>query len=124
MIQCGFELLAAAAGPSPVDRRKAGSKYTVFVDAKGTSLAMPYAAANVSDDCQIVSAAVRFAVIGDKPGRPRLNLTTLYAAAEYDSEGTRDILRILGITPFIRRLEPPCLRRHLLQNLQQHRIIK
>ena len=85
---------------------------------------MTYAAANVSDDCQIVSTVVKFAVIGDKSGRRSLNQTTLNASAGYDSEGTRDILRILGITPFIRRLEPPCPRRHLLRNPQQHRIIK
>ena len=58
----------------------------------------------------------RFAVIGDKPGRPRLNLTTLYAAAGYDSEGTRDILSIFGITPFIRRLALAAISFRILNN--------
>ena len=91
----------------PVDRRKPGVKQTVLVDAKGTPLVMQSAAANVSDHCQILSTVVRFPTIKGKPGRPRLHPTTLYADAGYDSEGTRDILRILGITPLIRRRKEP-----------------
>ena len=94
-------------GPSPVDRRKPGVKQTVLVDAKGTPLVMQSAAANVSDHCQILSTVVKYPAIGGKPGRPRLHPTTLYADAGYDSEGTRDLLRILGITPLIRRCKEP-----------------
>jgi hypothetical protein len=45
-----------------------------------------------------------------------LNLTTLYAAAGYDSEGTRDILSIFGITPFIRRLALAAISFRILNN--------
>lgn len=100
-------LQVASGGPSPVDRRKPGTKQTVLVDAKGTPLVMQSAAANVSDHCQILSTVVKYPAIGGKPGRPRLHPTTLYADAGYDSEGTRDILRILGITPLIRRRNEP-----------------
>jgi transposase len=94
-------------GPSPVDRRKPGTKLTVLVDARGTPLVMQSAAANVSDHCQILSTVVSFPAIGGKPGRPRLHPVTLYADAGYDSEGTRDILRLLGIIPMIRRRKEP-----------------
>ena len=47
-------------GPSPVDRRKPGTKLTVLVDARGTPLVMQSAAANVSDHCQILSVAEVF----------------------------------------------------------------
>jgi ribulose 1,5-bisphosphate carboxylase large subunit-like protein len=40
--------------PSPVDRRKPGTKYTVLVDARGILLKMQTAAANVSDYRQIL----------------------------------------------------------------------
>lgn len=94
-------------GPSPVDRRKLGTKYTVLVDALGTPLAMQTAAANLSDHRQILSTVIRFPRIGGTRGRPREHPETLYADAGYDSGATREVLLWLGITPIIRRRGTP-----------------
>ena len=94
-------------GPSPVDRRKPGTKYTVLVDAHGTPLAMQSAAANVSDHRQILSTVVRYPLIGGTPGRPRNHPTKLYADAGYDSNATRELLMVMGIEPIIRRRNTP-----------------
>ena len=94
-------------GPSPVDRRKPGTKYTVLVDARGTPLAMQTAAANVSDHRQILSTVVRYPLIGGTPGRPRNHPTKLYADAGYDSNATRELLMVMGIDPVIRRRNTP-----------------
>lgn len=90
-------------GPSPVDRRKLGTKHTVLVDAGGTPLALQSVAANVSDHRQILSTAILFPVLGGTRGRPRKHPQVLLADAGYDSDGTRTILRVLGIEPQIRR---------------------
>lgn len=94
-------------GPSPVDRRKPGTKYTVLVDARGTPLAMQTAAANVSDHRQILSTVVLYPLIGGTPGRPRNHPTKLYADAGYDSNATRELLMVMGIEPVIRRRNTP-----------------
>lgn len=90
-------------GPSPVDRRKLGTKYTLLVEARGVQLAVQAVAANVSDHCQILSTVIRFPEIRGTPGRPRRHPQTLLADAGYDSDGTRAVLRMLGIKPLIRR---------------------
>ncbi len=94
-------------GPSPVDRRKPGTKYTVLVDARGTPLAMQTAAANVSDHRQILSTVVRYPQIGGTRGRPRNHPAKLYADAGYDSNATRELLLVMGIEPIIRRRSTP-----------------
>ena len=90
-------------GPSPVDRRKKGTKYTLLVDRHGVPLVMRSAPANMSDHRQILSTTVAFPQVGGKPGRPKTHPDKLYADAGYDSDTTRCILRWLGITPFIRK---------------------
>jgi transposase len=90
-------------GLNPVDRRKPGTKYTVLVDASGTPLAMHTEAAHVSDHRQIISTVVQFPRIGGTPGRPRVHPAQLYADAGYDSDGTRELLLVMGIKPIIRR---------------------
>lgn len=94
-------------GPSPVDRRKPGTKYTVLVDRHGTPLALQSAPANTSDHRQILSTVLRFPRVGGTPGRPRALPRTLYADAGYDSQYTRMILKLLGITPRIRHSGTP-----------------
>lgn len=91
-----------ATGPSPVDRRKKGTKYTLLVDREGVPLVIRTAPANSSDHCEIMPTVVNFPVVGGKPGRPRQHPKRLYADAGYDCEATRTLLRWLGIQPHIR----------------------
>jgi transposase len=92
-----------ATGPSPVDRRKKGTKYTLLVDRDGVPLVIHVAAANRSDQLEILPTVVSFPAVGGKPGRPRTHPDRLYADAGYDCEATRSILRWLGIEPHIRK---------------------
>ena len=92
-----------ATGPSPVDRRKKGTKYTLLVDRDGVPLVIRAAPANRSDQLEILPTVVSFPAVPGKPGRPRTHPEKLYADAGYDCEATRSILRWLGIEPHIRR---------------------
>lgn len=90
-------------GPSPVDRRKMGTKHTLMVDANGVPLAICTAGANVSDHNQIIPVVVQFPHVGGTPGRPKEHPDALYADRGYDSQAARDILSWLGIKPYIAR---------------------
>lgn len=91
-----------ATGPSPVDRRKKGTKFTLLVDREGVPLVIHAAPANVSDQCEILPIVVDFPKVGGKRGRPRTHPESLYGDAGYDCEATRTLLRWLGIEPHIR----------------------
>jgi transposase len=91
-----------ATGPSPVDRRKKGTKYTLLVDRGGVPLVIRAVPANRSDHLEILQAVVSFPTVGGKPGRPRTHPEKLYGDAGFDCEATRSILRWLGIEPHIR----------------------
>jgi len=92
-----------ATGPSPVDRRKKGSKHTLLVDRHGIPLEIHTAAANASDQRQIIPLVLDFPKVGGKPGRPKELPDTLIADAGYDNNATRWLLRWLGIEPKIRK---------------------
>lgn len=92
-----------ATGPSPVDRRKKGTKFTLLVDREGVPLVIRAAGANRSDHVEILPTVVSFPTVPGKPGRPRTHPEKLYADAGYDCEATRSLLRWLGIEPHIRR---------------------
>ena len=94
-------------GPSPVDRRKKGTKYTLLVDQQGTPLALQSASANTSDHRQILSTVNRYPRIAGQRGRPRSLPNVLYADAGYDSQATRTVLRLLNITPCLRYRNAP-----------------
>lgn len=89
-------------GPSPVDRRKKGTKYTLLVDRDGVPLVIRAAPANRSDQTEILPAVVSYPAVPGKPGRPSTHPKKLYADAGYDCEATRSILRWMGIEPHIR----------------------
>ena len=91
-----------ATGPSPVDRRKKGTKYTLLVDRDGVPLVLRAVPANRSDHLEILPAVVSFPQVGGKRGRPRTHPQKLYADAGFDCAATRSILRWLGIEPHIR----------------------
>jgi transposase len=88
-------------GPSPVDRRKKGSKHTLLVDRHGVPLAIHTAGANVSDQTQIIPIVLDFPEIGGKPGRPKQLPDVVVADRGYDSQATRWILAWLGVEPRI-----------------------
>jgi transposase len=90
-------------GPSPVDRRKRGTKHTLMVNRAGVPLATRTAGANASDHTQILPVVMDFPRVGGKPGRPKELPDEVYADRGYDSEGTRGLLRWLGIEPRIAR---------------------
>jgi transposase len=94
-------------GPSPVDRRKKGSKHTLLVDRHGVPLAIRTAGANASDHKQIIPLVLDFPKVGGKPGRPKELPDELYADRGYDSDGTRWLLAWLGIKPHIARRRTP-----------------
>jgi transposase len=90
-------------GPSPVDRRKKGTKHTLLVDPNGVPLAIRTTGANASDQKQIIPLILEYPHVGGKPGRPKELPDALFADAGYDNEATRWLLRWLGIEPFIRK---------------------
>lgn len=92
----------AATGPSPVDRRKKGTKYTLLVDRDGVPLVLRAVPANRSDHLEIIPAVIDFPKVSGKPGRPLTHPKELYADAGFDCEATRALLRWLGIEPHIR----------------------
>jgi transposase len=96
-----------ATGPSPVDRRKKGSKHTLLVDRHGVPLVIRTAGANVSDHRQIIPVVIAFPKVGGKPGRPKELPDELYADRGYDSDGARALLAWLGIEPHIARQRTP-----------------
>jgi transposase len=92
-----------ATGPSPVDRRKKGSKHTLLVDRHGVPLAIRTAGANASDHTQIIPIVLDFPRVTGRPGRPQAMPDKLYADRGYDCEATRWILAWLGIEAHIAR---------------------
>jgi transposase len=90
-------------GPSPVDRRKLGSKHQAVVDARGVPLAATVTAANVPDVSALLGVVDAVPPVGGKPGRPRRRPRALYADRGYDSDGHRRELRRRSIRPVIGR---------------------
>jgi transposase len=90
-------------GPSPVERRKKGSKHTLLVDKHGVPLAIRTAPANASDHTQVLPIVLDFPKVGGKPGRPKGLPDEAYADRGYDSDATRGLLAWLGIEPHIGR---------------------
>jgi transposase len=97
----------AATGPSPVDRRKPGSKHTLLVDRHGVPLAIRTAGANASDHTQVIPIVLDFPHVGGKPGRPKERPDALYADRGYDSDPTRWLLAWLGVEPRIAKCRVP-----------------
>jgi transposase len=94
-------------GPSPVDRRKPGTKHTLLVDRHGVPLAIRTAPANASDHTQIIPLVLDFPRVGGKAGRPKERPDEAYADRGHDSDPTRGLLAWLGIEPHIGRRGSP-----------------
>ncbi|MBA4192883.1 MAG: IS5/IS1182 family transposase [Planctomycetaceae bacterium] len=94
-------------GPSPVDRRKPGTKHTLLVDKNGVPMVIHTAGANASDQNEIIPIILDFPKVGGKPGRPKELPDVVYADRGYDNEATRALLRWLGIEPKIGKRNTP-----------------
>ena len=88
-------------GPSPVDRRKLGSKMHILVDAKGVPLTQKLTGANVPDVTQLEPLLHSVPAIAGKVGHPRQHPDSVLADRGYDSEPKRQKLRRQGIKPEI-----------------------
>jgi transposase len=91
-------------GPSPVDRRKKGSKHHAVVDGNGIPLAATLSAANANDVTRLEGVVDAIPEVRGKRGRPRRRPDELYGDRSYDSDPHRRRMRRRGIRPrFARR---------------------
>lgn len=95
------------AGPSPVGRRKQGSKHFVVTDGHGIPLATTHTAANYPDLKELEHAVDAVPPVRGKPGRPKRRPRELYADRAFDSDPHRRRLRRRGIRPRIARRRTP-----------------
>ena len=79
-------------GPSPVDRRKPGTKLTLLTDRCGTPLVLRSSPANSNDHHQILPAVAAYPSIGGLPGRPRPSPVLVFADNGYGRQATREAL--------------------------------
>jgi hypothetical protein len=70
--------LAVAAGPSPVDRGKGGSKQSLAVEGHGIPLGVVPAAANRRDDGLLAVTLDTLDAVGPLPERPTVHLDAGY----------------------------------------------
>ncbi len=94
-------------GPSLVDRRKPGTKWTLLTDLRGTPLVLRSAPAQSSDHHEILPTVAAYPSIGGQPGRPRQSPDLLFADAGYDSQSTREALSAQGLDSAIRHRNRP-----------------
>src|SRR3954447_18904077 len=94
-------------GPSPVDRRKKGSKHHVITDAQGVPLAAATTAANARDVRPMMALTDATPPVRGKPGRPRRRPDSLDGDRGFDSDPHRRRLRRRGIRPQIARRRTP-----------------
>lgn len=90
-------------GPSPVDRRKLGTKHHVITDAKGTPLAVTLTGANRHDVTQLLPLIDELPRVQGKRGSPKRKPQKLYADRGYDSDRHRLELKKRRIEPYIAR---------------------
>lgn len=86
-------------GPSPVDRRKCGSKHHVIVEARGMPLAMVLTAANRNDITQLLRLVDAIPALPGKRGRPRKRPERVQGDRGYDSDPHRKELKKRGCNP-------------------------
>lgn len=88
-------------GPSPVDRRKLGSKIHLLVDAAGVPVTLRLTAANRNDVEETIPLVDQVPPIAGQVGRPRRRPDRLQGDRGYDDEGDREQLRIRNIEPLL-----------------------
>jgi transposase len=90
-------------GPSPVNRRKLGSKHHLLTDAQGIPIVAHTTAANQHDVTELLELVNDVPAIKGKVGRPRYRFDELLADRAYDSDPHREALHSVGTTPRIAR---------------------
>ena len=90
-------------GPSPVDRRKPGSKHHLRTDGNGIPIVAKTTAANRHDVTQRLELVNDVPAIKGKAGTPRVRFAELYADRAYDSDPHREGLMQVGTDPKIAR---------------------
>ena len=88
-------------GPSPVDRRKPGSKMDVISDAQGVPLATLMTRANVNEVTKLIPLVDAVPAIAGQVGRPRRRPDKLQGDRAYQSEAKEKQLRRRKIEPVI-----------------------
>jgi transposase len=101
------EKAGAGTGPSPVDRRKTGSKHHLICDGKGTPFRVITTAANVDDVTQTLALIDGIPPVAGRPGHPRRRPDSLLGDKGYDSNPNRRELRKRRILPVISRKGAP-----------------
>ena len=96
-----------ATGPSPVDRRKRGSKHHLLTDGQGVPLSAHITGANRHDSTQLRTLVQSVPPVRGKRGRPRRRPKALLADRAYDAEPHRRWLRAKHIRPRIARRRTP-----------------
>ncbi len=94
---CGGE----ETGPSPVDRRKPGTKHHLVTDGNGIPLATSVTGANAQDVTQLLPLVDEIPPVTGKPGAPRCRPDAAVADRAYDPEPHREELRERGIDPLL-----------------------
>lgn len=84
-------------GPNPTDRRKAGSKHPLCVDAQGIPLSTVLTKANRNDITQLLPLVEAIPHLAGKPGRPLHQPECVQGDRGYDSQPHRDTLHDRGI---------------------------
>ena len=90
-------------GPSPVDRRKPGSKHHLLTDGHGIPIVAHPTAANQNDVTELLALVNDVPAIKGKAGTPRYRFDELYADRACDSDPHRQALREVRIKPCIPR---------------------
>lgn len=80
-------------GPSPVDRRKPGSKHHLITCGRGSPLAVETTAANVNDFTRFVELVDAVPPVRGRRGRPRKRPKEVYGDRAYHSRKAREELR-------------------------------
>src|SRR5262249_61782966 len=101
----------AETGPSPVDRRKRGSKHHLITDARGAPLATRLTGANRHDVTQLLPLVDAIPPLRGRRGRPRRRPRRVQGDRAYDSEEALRELRRRGIEPVLARANTQHARR-------------
>ncbi|SCD46551.1 Transposase DDE domain-containing protein [Streptomyces sp. PpalLS-921] len=88
-------------GPSPVDRRKTGSKHHLICDGRGTPFKVITSAANANDVTQTLALVDGIPAVAGRPGRPHRQPGALLGDKGHDSNPNRDALRKRRTLPVI-----------------------